>query len=149
MAIRLGSWSRQSFLYRGGDRSSNSPALVAGCLVVIKPSGFTPFTALALGVLAERAGFPKGAVNIVTGEPVGIAGIYDAFAEKLTNVVGSIKLGDGFEEGVEIGPMINQAAIAKIKSHLEDSTAKGGPSLLVAINQTAKPASSALPSSQV
>ncbi|QAX28158.1 NAD-dependent succinate-semialdehyde dehydrogenase [Leisingera sp. NJS204] len=185
-----------------------APALAAGCPVVIKPSEFTPFTALALGVLAERAGFPTGAVNIVTGDPAGVggaltgssvvrklsftgstrvgkllmeqcagtmkrlslelggnapfiifddadldlavegvmaskfrnagqtcvcanrifvqAGVYDAFAEKLAAVVGNMKLGDGFEDGVEIGPMINEAAIAKIKSHLDDATAKGG-----------------------
>jgi len=185
-----------------------APALAAGCPVVIKPSEFTPFTALALGVLAERAGFPAGAVNIVTGDPAGVggaltgspavrklsftgstrvgkmlmeqcsgtmkrlslelggnapfiifddadldlavegvmaskfrnggqtcvcanriyvqAGVYDAFAKKLAAVVGGLKLGDGFEDGVEMGPMINEAAIAKIRSHLDDATSKGG-----------------------
>ena len=46
-----------------------APALAAGCTVVIKPSEFTPFSALALGVLAERAGIPPGVINIVTGMP--------------------------------------------------------------------------------
>src|SRR5688500_15797424 len=46
-----------------------APALAAGCTVVIKPSEFTPFSALALGVLAERAGVPAGVINIVTGMP--------------------------------------------------------------------------------
>ena len=46
-----------------------APALAAGCTVVIKPSEFTPYSALALGVLAERAGIPAGVVNIVTGMP--------------------------------------------------------------------------------
>jgi succinate-semialdehyde dehydrogenase/glutarate-semialdehyde dehydrogenase len=46
-----------------------APALAAGCTVVIKPSEFTPFSALALGVLAERAGIPSGVINIVTGMP--------------------------------------------------------------------------------
>ena len=49
-----------------------APALAAGCTVVIKPSEMTPFSALALGMLAERAGIPAGVVNIVTGMPVGI-----------------------------------------------------------------------------
>ncbi|WP_256752120.1 NAD-dependent succinate-semialdehyde dehydrogenase [Mesorhizobium sp. Mes31] len=49
-----------------------APALAAGCTVVIKPSEFTPYSALALGVLAERAGIPAGVVNIVTGMPTGI-----------------------------------------------------------------------------
>ncbi|MBR1132059.1 NAD-dependent succinate-semialdehyde dehydrogenase [Bradyrhizobium iriomotense] len=46
-----------------------APALAAGCTVVIKPSDFTPYSALALGVLAERAGIPAGVINIVTGLP--------------------------------------------------------------------------------
>lgn len=46
-----------------------APALAAGCTVVIKPSEFTPYSALALGVLAERAGIPAGVINILTGMP--------------------------------------------------------------------------------
>ncbi|MDK4702108.1 NAD-dependent succinate-semialdehyde dehydrogenase [Rhizobium sp. CNPSo 4062] len=49
-----------------------APALAAGCAVVIKPSEFTPYSALALGVLAERAGIPAGVINIVTGMPTAI-----------------------------------------------------------------------------
>ena len=49
-----------------------APALAAGCTVVIKPSEFTPFSALALCVLAERAGIPAGVINIVTGMPAEI-----------------------------------------------------------------------------
>jgi succinate-semialdehyde dehydrogenase/glutarate-semialdehyde dehydrogenase len=45
-----------------------SPALAAGCTVVIKPSEDTPLTALALAELAHRAGFPKGILNIITGD---------------------------------------------------------------------------------
>ena len=44
-----------------------APALAVGCPVVIKPSELTPFSALALAVLAERAGFPAGVLNIVVG----------------------------------------------------------------------------------
>ncbi|USJ27665.1 NAD-dependent succinate-semialdehyde dehydrogenase [Ensifer adhaerens] len=49
-----------------------APALAAGCTVVVKPSEFTPYSALALGVLAEMAGIPPGVVNIVTGMPADI-----------------------------------------------------------------------------
>lgn len=45
-----------------------APALAAGCTLVIKPSDLTPFSALALAGLAEQAGFPKGVINVVTGE---------------------------------------------------------------------------------
>jgi succinate-semialdehyde dehydrogenase/glutarate-semialdehyde dehydrogenase len=50
-----------------------APALAAGCTVVLKPALETPLTALALAVLAERAGVPAGAFNVVTGEsqPIG------------------------------------------------------------------------------
>eukprot|EP00887_Chlorella_sp_A99_P005176 scaffold1.g5176.t1 len=44
-----------------------SPALAAGCTVVLKPSEETPLTALALAELADRAGIPKGVINIVVG----------------------------------------------------------------------------------
>ena len=44
-------------------------ALAAGCTVVIKPAESTPYSALALAELAERAGMPKGVLNIVTGVP--------------------------------------------------------------------------------
>ena len=43
-----------------------APALAAGCTVVVKPAEATPLSALALAVLAERAGFPPGVLNIVT-----------------------------------------------------------------------------------
>ncbi len=184
-----------------------APALAAGCTVVIKPSEFTPFSALALGVLAERAGIPAGVINIVTGMPTEIgnelmanetvrkisftgstrvgsllmrgaadsikrlslelggnapfivfadadldvavegviaskfrnggqtcvcanrilvqADIYDAFIEKLGQRVAQLKVGQGTEEGTDIGPMINDAAIAKIDAHIADAQAKG------------------------
>ncbi|MER9504783.1 NAD-dependent succinate-semialdehyde dehydrogenase [Mesorhizobium sp. M0579] len=184
-----------------------APALAAGCTVVIKPSEFTPFSALALGVLAERAGIPDGVINIVTGMPVEIgnelmanetvrkisftgstrvgallmrgaadsikrlslelggnapfivfddanlgnavegviaskfrnggqtcvcanrilvqAGVYDAFAEKLSQRVSRMKVGAGTDDGTEIGPMINAAAIDKIERHIADAQAKG------------------------
>src|SRR5690349_16176024 len=45
-----------------------SPGLAAGCTIVLKPAEQTPFSALALAELAARAGFPKGVLNIVTGD---------------------------------------------------------------------------------
>jgi succinate-semialdehyde dehydrogenase/glutarate-semialdehyde dehydrogenase len=50
------------------------PALAAGCPIVVKPAELTPFSALALAVLAERAGVPKGVFNIVTGDAPAIGG---------------------------------------------------------------------------
>jgi succinate-semialdehyde dehydrogenase/glutarate-semialdehyde dehydrogenase len=44
------------------------PALAAGCTAVIKPASQTPFSALALAELAERAGLPKGVLNVITGK---------------------------------------------------------------------------------
>jgi len=49
-----------------------APAFAVGCTMVVKPSELTPYTALALAVLAERAGLPAGVLNIVTGLPAEI-----------------------------------------------------------------------------
>ena len=51
-----------------------APALAAGCPVVIKPAEDTPYSALALAELAERAGIPAGIINIVSGVPADIGG---------------------------------------------------------------------------
>ena len=51
-----------------------APALAAGCTVVLKPAEQTPFCALALAELAARAGFPKGVLNIITGDAPAIGG---------------------------------------------------------------------------
>ncbi|MCR8549077.1 NAD-dependent succinate-semialdehyde dehydrogenase [Salipiger sp. P9] len=53
------------------------------------------------------------------------AGVYDAFAEKLTAAVARMKVGDGLEEGTDLGPLINQDAIAKVQDHIADAKAKG------------------------
>ncbi|WP_376703045.1 NADP-dependent succinate-semialdehyde dehydrogenase [Mesorhizobium sp. ISC25] len=50
------------------------PALAAGCAMVLKPASQTPFSAIALAVLAERAGLPAGLFSVVTGSAVEIAG---------------------------------------------------------------------------
>ena len=51
-----------------------APALAAGCPVVIKPASATPYSALALAELADRAGFPKGVFNLLTGSAGAIGG---------------------------------------------------------------------------
>ena len=51
-----------------------APALAAGCTVVCKPAIQTPFSALALGVIGERAGLPAGVLNIVTGHDAAAIG---------------------------------------------------------------------------
>ncbi|CAB3807422.1 NAD-dependent succinate-semialdehyde dehydrogenase [Paraburkholderia caffeinilytica] len=183
------------------------PALAAGCPIIVKPAEATPLSALALAVLAERAGVPRGVFNVVTGEPkaigaemtgnpivrklsftgstpvgrllmaqcaptvkkvslelggnapfivfedadldAAVAGaiaskyrnsgqtcvctnrfyvhdkVYDAFAEKLRIAVEQLKVGRGTEDGVTQGPLINEAAVLKVESHIEDALAKG------------------------
>ncbi|WP_136685601.1 NAD-dependent succinate-semialdehyde dehydrogenase [Falsirhodobacter xinxiangensis] len=184
-----------------------APGLAAGCTMVVKPSDVTPYSALAMAVLAERAGVPRGVINILTGRPevIGAAltaspvvrklsftgstrvgallaeqcaptlkrmslelggnapfvvfddadldavvegamlskfrnggqtcvcanrilvqsGIHDAFVAALAKRVDALKVGPGTEDGTTIGPMINAAAIAKIRSHVEDALAHG------------------------
>ncbi|WP_298500146.1 NAD-dependent succinate-semialdehyde dehydrogenase [uncultured Maritimibacter sp.] len=183
------------------------PALAAGCAMILKPAAQTPFSAIALAVLAERAGLPAGLFSVITGSAreiggemtsnpvvrkltftgsteVGIelyrqsadtikklrlelggnapfivfddadldaavegaivskfrnngqtcvcanriyvqAGVYDAFAEKLSAKLATLKVGDGMDEGTVFGPLIDSAAVEKVREHIADATAKG------------------------
>ncbi|MHA4953778.1 NAD-dependent succinate-semialdehyde dehydrogenase [Acinetobacter pittii] len=184
-----------------------APALAAGCTVVIKPANETPYCALAIAKLAEKAGIPAGVINVVTGKsqeigsvftshekvkkltftgstPVGrllmqqcsstikklalelggnaplivfddadldkaVQGaifakfrnagqtcvcanriyvhdnIYQAFAEKFVQEVQKFKVGNGLEDGVQIGPLINEKAVLKAQQLIDDSVSKG------------------------
>jgi succinate-semialdehyde dehydrogenase/glutarate-semialdehyde dehydrogenase len=184
-----------------------SPALAAGCTVVIKPAEATPYSAFALAELAHRAGFPPGVLNVITGDAPAIGGelcsnptvrkisftgstevgrllmkqvaptikkislelggnapfivfddadldaaaegaivskyrnagqtcvcanrlfvhdkVYDAFAAKLAERVKALKVGPGTEAGVTQGPLINDAALAKVEAHVGDATGSG------------------------
>jgi succinate-semialdehyde dehydrogenase/glutarate-semialdehyde dehydrogenase len=183
------------------------PALAAGCTVVAKPAGQTPYCALALAELAERAGVPKGVFNVITGKSSEIGGemtsnravrklsftgstetgrllmeqcaktikkvsfelggnapfivfddadldaavegaiaskyrntgqtcvcanrllvqdgVYEEFAGRLAQAVSGLKVGNGMEDGVAQGPLIDEAALAKVEEHVGDATAKG------------------------
>jgi succinate-semialdehyde dehydrogenase/glutarate-semialdehyde dehydrogenase len=183
------------------------PAFAAGCAMVLKPASQTPFSAIALAVLAERAGLPKGLFSVITGSAREIGaemtanpivrkltftgstdvgadlyrqsaptikklglelggnapfivfddadldaavegaliakfrsngqtcvcanrlyvqdGVYDAFATKLAAAVGRLKTGNGFDEGVVLGPLIDEAALAKVDEHVADAVSKG------------------------
>jgi len=71
-----------------------APALAAGCTMIIKPSDLTPFTALAIMVLAQEAGVPDGVLNIVTGQaaPIGDALTGSAIVRKIS-FTGSTRVG--------------------------------------------------------
>ena len=189
-----------------------SPALAAGCTVVVKPAPETPLSALALAELAVRAGFPPGVINVVTGDAEKIggeltsnpqvrmitftgstevgkllmrqsagtvkklslelggnapfivfddadldaavagamaskfrnsgqtcvsanrilvqSGIYDRFAGKLAEAVSNLKVGDGMEEGVAQGPLINEAGLQKVEAHVADALEQGAKAVL-------------------
>lgn len=57
-------------------------------------------------------------------------GIYDKFANALLDAVQSMKVGDGFSEGVSQGPLINEAAVKKVESLIHDATSKGAKVIL-------------------
>ena len=82
------------------------PALAAGCTVVLKPASQTPFSALALAELAERAGVPKGVFNVVTGSASEIGG-------ELTANPAVKKL--SFTGSTEIGKLLMQQCAATVK----------------------------------
>ena len=184
-----------------------APALAAGCTVVIKPATKTPYSAFALAELAERAGVPKGVINIVSGSASEIGteltsnasvrkisftgsteigsllmkqsaasikkvslelggnapflvfddadldaavdgamaskyrnagqtcvcanrilvqdSVYDSFAKKLSEKVAALTVGRGTDDGVIIGPLIDEKAVAKVQEHIQDAVSKG------------------------
>ncbi|EDP64979.1 succinate-semialdehyde dehydrogenase [alpha proteobacterium BAL199] len=84
-----------------------APALAVGCPVVIKPAKMTPYSALALAELAERAGFPKGVFNIVIGKSASAIG-----TELATNpIVRKI----GFTGSTPIGKQLMAQAAGTVK----------------------------------
>jgi len=82
------------------------PALAAGCTMVLKPATATPYSALALAELAERAGVPKGVFSVVTGSATAIGGELTAnpTVRKLT-----------FTGSTEIGKVLMQQCAATVK----------------------------------
>ena len=82
------------------------PAIAAGCTVVVKPASQTPFSALALAELAERAGIPKGVFNVVTGSAGEIGGelTSNAIVKKLS-----------FTGSTEVGKVLMAQSAATVK----------------------------------
>ncbi len=83
-----------------------APALAAGCTVVIKPATKTPYSAFALAELAERAGVPRGVINIVTGSAKEIGG-------ELTSNTTVRKI--SFTGSTEVGAVLMKQSAATIK----------------------------------
>ncbi|HEY5701730.1 MAG TPA: NAD-dependent succinate-semialdehyde dehydrogenase, partial [Gammaproteobacteria bacterium] len=83
-----------------------APALAAGCTVVIRPASQTPFSALALAELADRAGIPKGVLNVVTG-PASVQG------KELTENPIVRKL--SFTGSTEIGKLLMEQCAGTVK----------------------------------
>jgi len=83
-----------------------APALAAGCTIVVKPAEQTPFSALALAVLAERAGAPAGVLNVITGEP-------SAIGVELTTNPDVRKL--SFTGSTEVGRLLMRASADTVK----------------------------------
>jgi succinate-semialdehyde dehydrogenase/glutarate-semialdehyde dehydrogenase len=83
-----------------------APALAAGCTVVIKPAPETPLTALALGVLAERAGMPAGVLNLITGDAPAIGGVLTS--DPRVRFV-------GFTGSTEVGKLLMRQAASTVK----------------------------------
>jgi succinate-semialdehyde dehydrogenase/glutarate-semialdehyde dehydrogenase len=83
-----------------------APALAAGCSIVIKPASETPLSALALAELAERAGLPKGLVNVVVGSSGDIGG-------ELTSSPVIRKL--SFTGSTEVGKLLEAQCVPTLK----------------------------------
>jgi succinate-semialdehyde dehydrogenase/glutarate-semialdehyde dehydrogenase len=71
-----------------------APAIAAGCTTVVKPAPETPLTALALAVLAERAGVPAGVLNVITGDAPAIGSVLTTHpAVRAVGFTGSTEVG--------------------------------------------------------
>ena len=83
-----------------------APALAAGCTVVLKPAEATPLSAIRLFELIEKAGFPKGVVNLVIGKPESIG---QEFIEnpKLSKI--------GFTGSTRVGKLLMEGAAKQVK----------------------------------
>ncbi|MBF8222476.1 NAD-dependent succinate-semialdehyde dehydrogenase [Halomonas sp. 328] len=68
----------------------------------------------------------SGQTCVCTNRVLVQAGVYEAFLEKLAARVAQLKVGNGLEEGVSQGPLINMAAVEKVQSHVRDALDKGG-----------------------
>ncbi|GHE20055.1 NAD-dependent succinate-semialdehyde dehydrogenase [Halomonas urumqiensis] len=68
----------------------------------------------------------SGQTCVCTNRLLVQASVYDAFVEKLAARVAELKVGNGLEDGVQQGPLINQAAVEKVQSHITDALEKGG-----------------------
>lgn len=83
-----------------------SPGLAAGCTFVVKPAPDTPLTALALAELADRAGFPNGTINILTGDAPAIGGVMSTHPD--------IRF-IGFTGSTPVGKLLMQQAASTVK----------------------------------
>jgi succinate-semialdehyde dehydrogenase / glutarate-semialdehyde dehydrogenase len=83
------------------------PALAAGCTVVVKPAGDTPYSALAQAVLTRRAGIPAGVFNVVTGRRPGPIGLELTTNPKVRKV--------SFTGSTEIGRLLMEQSASTIK----------------------------------
>ncbi len=83
-----------------------SPALAAGCTAVVKPAPETPLTALALAVLAERAGIPPGVLNVLTGDAPAIG--------KVMTEHPAVRF-VGFTGSTEVGKLLMRQASSSVK----------------------------------
>ncbi|WP_232698890.1 NAD-dependent succinate-semialdehyde dehydrogenase [Brevibacillus daliensis] len=83
-----------------------APALAAGCTVVLKPAESTPLSAIRLFELIEQAGFPKGVVNLVVGDPVSIGKEFME-NEKVQKI--------GFTGSTRVGKLLMEGAAKQVK----------------------------------
>ncbi|KAK3041658.1 hypothetical protein RJ639_001468 [Escallonia herrerae] len=127
-----------------------SPALAAGCTMVVKPAEQTPLSALYYAHLAKLAGLPNGVINVVTGygHTAGAAisshmdidkgeicmassrilvqeGIYDELVKTLAEKANTWVVGDPFDPSSHQGPQANKKQYEKVLSYIEHGKREG------------------------
>jgi succinate-semialdehyde dehydrogenase / glutarate-semialdehyde dehydrogenase len=121
------------------------PALAAGCTIVLKPAKETPLTALAMASIFQEAGVPSGVVNVIPSRRSSVAKLRNGgesctaanrfyveapvaaeFAKRLADAMARIKVGPGLDEGVQMGPLVNEATRRKVAELVTDARNRGG-----------------------
>jgi succinate-semialdehyde dehydrogenase/glutarate-semialdehyde dehydrogenase len=110
-----------------------APALAAGCTIVLKPAEATPLCAIEIFKVLEEAGVPEGLVKYLnTGQAcicpnrlfVHKSGV-EAFTNEFVSRVEKMRAGNGLDQGINIGPLVNEKAIEKVERQVADATEKG------------------------
>jgi len=109
-----------------------STALAAGCSVICKPDVITPGTVMELIDICRECGVPEGVVNLLSGDPASISEqlIESDIVKKFIEKAKKLKIGNGLDEGVQLGPLTTAKRLGEIEQLVEITKKEGAKVLL-------------------